>query len=164
LRRIVAEFANEGHDFVGAAPDGQQAAVVAIAGQTAVNGANVIFVFAAGELNQIFAATTFESERNRLFLPNRSRGKFHTPKIDAVVDEGYAVGVEAALLADLADDAHLGFAFRIFGTQDEFLLGNKGVPGDDAGAMETDDDSGSALGKDAAFVVVADDEDGKFEL
>jgi hypothetical protein len=163
LRLSVADFARDGHGLVGAAPDGQQAAVIAITGQAAVNGANVVLVFATGQLNQIFAAATFEDEGSRPFLPRRRRGKFYMPKIDAVVGKGYAVGMQAALLTDLADDAHLRFAVRILGTQDEFLLGNEAMAGDDAGAMETDDDSIGALGKGTTFVVVADNENGKFE-
>ncbi len=62
--------------------------------------------------------------------------------------------------AELADDADFRFDVAIGATKDELLLGRKLVMGNDAGAVEAEEDGVGGLGENLAVEIAADQEDG----
>ena len=78
------------------------------------------------------------------------------------IDEGYAVGEAASVLADLADDVSDGFFVRFAGANDNFVFSGEFVARDDAGAMTAQDDSVGLFGEDFPFRVGTDKENRDF--
>ena len=66
------------------------------------------------------------------------------------------------LRAELADDADFRFDVAIGATKDELLLGGKLVMGNDAGAVEAEENGVGGLGENLAVEIAADQEDGNF--
>jgi hypothetical protein len=107
---------------------------------------------------------TGAGEREKAELPfhGADRGEVDFPKIEVLVKEGNAVRVATVLLAELADDANVGFLVALRPAEDEFLLGGELVAGEEAGAVKAEEDGGGGLGKDLAVQVAPDEEDGDF--
>jgi hypothetical protein len=125
-----------------------------------VDGADVVFEVAIDEFGEIAATTTFEDHAARPRAVGGSGRELHLPEIAVFFDEGDAVGVQSALLADFADDTDFGFAAEAASAEDELLFGDEALARDDAGAVLADDDGVGFFGEDAAFAVGADEEDG----
>jgi hypothetical protein len=64
------------------------------------------------------------------------------------------------LRAELADDADFRFDVAVGATKDELLFGGKLVKGNDAGAVEAEENGVGGLGENLAVEIAADQEDG----
>ena len=64
------------------------------------------------------------------------------------------------LRAELADDADFGFDVAIGATKNELLFRGKLVMGNDAGAVEAEENGVGGLGEDFAVEIAADQEHG----
>ncbi len=151
-----------GIDRVGQLPERGNATAFAEAHDAVVGGADVSFHAGVVDFFERLANRPGQRERAHFALELADGRKIHFPKIEIGIDESDAVGVNAVVRANLADDADLGFLVAIGPAQDEFLLRRELVLGEDAGAVEAEDDGVGALGKDGASQIVADEEDGKF--
>jgi len=138
----TAVFAETEQAFIGGEEDGFRAAVV--------------------QLLDGFAGAARERDEALLDFGGSERGEFGSPKIELGIDESQAVGVDAVGGAHLADDADGGFGVAIGAAEDELLLGRKLVMGNDAGAVEAEEDGVGGLGENLAIKIAADQDDGDF--
>jgi len=114
------------------------------------------------ELLNSFAGAARQRNEARFDLGGRQRRKLRGPEVEVDIHKSEAIGVDAVGGADLADDADGGFSVAIGTTKDEFLLGGKFVMGNDACAMEAEEDGVGGLGENLAVEIAADQEDGNF--
>ena len=141
-------------------PERGDAAAIAGAEDAVVGSADICFD--AGVVN-FFASVAGGAEKRdeaELLFRFADGRKVDLPKIEVHVKEGDAVSVQAGLLADLADDADVGFLVFFRPAEDEFLFGRKLVAREDAGAVKAEKDGGGALGEHAAVQIGADEDDG----
>ena len=75
-------------------------------------------------------------EKAELAFHGADRGKVDFPEIEIGIEEGDAVGVQAGLLAELADDADFGFLVALGPAEDELLFGGELVAGEEAGTVK----------------------------
>lgn len=144
----------------GMLPKSGKAAVFAEAKDSLVESEEVGLDFGVVELFNSFAGAADEGDEAGFEFGGRERGKFRVPEMEIGVDEGDAIGEGAVRRAGLVDDADDGFAVAIGAAKDELLLGRKFVAGEDAGAVEAEDDGGGGLGENFAVQIAADEEDG----
>ena len=141
-RGDAAAFAGAENAFVGGADVGLDAGVVDIFARVAgsakkSNDAELLFRFADGR-------------------------KIDLPEIEIQVEESDAVGMTASLLADVADNADVGFLVFFGPAEDELLFGRKLMAREDACAVQTEEDGAGAFGEHAAVQIGTDEEDGNF--
>ena len=146
----------------GGFPKSRKTAVFAETKKAFIGGEEDGFRAAAVQLLDGFAGAACEGDEALLDFGGSERRKFGGPKIELGIDESQAVGVDAIGSAHLADDADGGFGVAIGTTQDKLLLGRKLVMGNDAGAVEAEEDGIGGLGEDFAIEIAADQEDGNF--
>ena len=103
-----------------------------------------------------------EGEKAQLPLDGADGRKVDFPEIEIGIEEGNSIGVLAVLLADVADNADIGFFVALGPAEDELLLGRELVAGEEAGAVKAEEHGGGVLGKDFAVQVAPDEEDGNF--
>ena len=137
-------------------PDRGHAAIIAIAHQSSVNGADIKFKVAVLDGDGRAATAAFKSEDQRALLGRRGRRKFELPEIARLIQEGDAIGVDTFVLGDFANDAGFDFPIGDHGTDMELLLGDELVCGDDSGAMKAENHGLGDFGEDAAIGIAAD--------
>ena len=148
-------------DGRGRFPESCTATALARTQNAVVGGADVSFDAGIVYFFEGLARTADERKKTSFPFGGGYRGKLDIPKIEIGIEKGNAIGVFGILHAELTDDADLGFGVEIGPAKDEFLVGRKLVFGDDAGAVEAEEDGGGVLGKDAAIQIAADEEDGE---
>lgn len=88
--------------------------------------------------------------------------KFHLPEIFNVVKERNAVGVCARILSDLPDHADFRFFVAFGPAKDHFLCGRKLVPGENASAVQAEENGLRFFGENPARKIGTDQDDGDF--
>ena len=96
-----------------------------------------------------------------LFFRGR-RGKFHLPEIHNVIKERNAVSVYAGVLTDVANHADFRFFVAFGPAKNHLLFGREFVLGEEAGAVEAEENGFRLLGKNLARQIGADQDDGNF--
>ena len=146
----------------GGFPESRRAAAFAETEDAVVGGADVGFDAGVVHFFQSLARIADEREEARFGFDGRERRKLEAPKVQVGIDEGHAVGVAAGVRAELADDSDLRFRVAIGQAKDQLLFGRKFVLGNDAGAVEAEEDGFGGLRKNATVEIAADQEDGNF--
>ena len=82
------------------------------------------------------------------------------PEVERFENKSHTTGVEIALSANFTDDANVRLAIGFGRTENQFLLGNQFVAGQDAGSMEANNHGFGLFGEHPTFGIAADDEDG----
>jgi len=101
-----------------------------------------------------------QSKYAKFLLRGRKPRKFHLPKMFNMIKERHAVGVDARVLTDLADYADLRFFVAFGPAKNHLLFGTKFVAGEQACAVEAEEDCFRWLGKNLARQIRADQDDG----
>ena len=125
-----------------------------------MNDTNIELEIAVFQEQRRGATGAFKGKARDVFWRRLWRRETSFPEVERFVNKSYAVGVGIALGADLTDDADVGFAIGFQRAENQFLLRNKFVTRQAAGAMQADDDGFSLFGENAAFAIAADQEDG----
>lgn len=141
-------------------PESGDAAAIAGAEDVVVGGANVGFDTGVVNFFTGVAGGAKKSDDAELLFKFVDGRKVDLPEIEIHVKESDAVAVLAGILADVADDADVGFLVFFGPAKDEFLFGRQLVAREDAGAVKAEEDGGGALGEHAAVQIGADEEDG----
>ena len=147
---------------IGWFPEGGGSAAFAIAEDTFVGGADVGFDAGVVDFFDGLAGGADERDEAELVFNFTDGRKVDVPEIDVRIEKSHAVGVEAVLGAEMADDADFGFFVFFSPAKEELLFGGELVSGDDAGAVEAEEDGGGGFGENAAIQIAADEEDGNF--
>lgn len=100
-----------------------------------------------------------QSKHAKFLLRRRKRREFHLPKMFNMIKERNAVGVDSGIFADLADHADLRFFVAFGPAKNHLLFGTKFVPGEQACAVEAEEDCFRWLGKNLARQIRADQDD-----
>jgi hypothetical protein len=147
---------------LGGVPKGRRAAALAEAKDTFIGGADVRFD--AGIVHFFESLTRVADEREEAEFPfdGRQGRKFDVPEFEAGIHEGHAVGVDALLSAELADDTDFRFLVELRATEDHLLFGAELMTGEEARAVEAKEDGLGGLGENAAAQIAADQDDGDF--
>ena len=143
-------------------PESRTAATLAITKDAFVGGADVRFEAGVFDLFEGLARIANEGDKAELFFQGADGWKVDFPEIGMGIEKGNTVGVDTVLRAEMADDANFRFLVFVGPAKNEFLFGRELVFGDDAGAVEAEEDGGGVLGEDAAIQIAADEEDGNF--
>ena len=101
-----------------------------------------------------------QSEDTEFLFLWRGRREFHLPEIFNVIKESNAVGVYARVLTDLADHADFRFFVAFGPAKNHLLFGTKFMLGEQAGAVEAEENGLRFLRKNPARQVGADQDDG----
>ena len=147
---------------LGRFPKGGGAAALAKTEDAIAGGEDVRFDAGVVDFFESLAGVAGEREEAAFQFGGRHGRKVDVPKLQAGIHEGYAVGVEALVRAELADDADFRFDIAIRATKDELLFGRKLVMGNDAGAVEAEEHGVGGLRENFAVEIAADQEDGDF--
>ena len=110
------------HNALQRFPKSRRAATLAVAKDAFVGGADVRFEAGVVDFFQSIAGAADEGEEAKLLFHGADGREVNTPEIEIWIEEGYAVGVPAGLLADVADNADFGFCVFFRPAKDEFLL------------------------------------------
>jgi hypothetical protein len=145
---------------LGRFPEGGGAAALAETEDASGRGADVRFYAGLVNFFEGVAGIADEREKAAFQVGGRQGRKIDVPELQSGIDEGHAVGVNALLRAELADDADFHFDVALGATKDELLLGRKLVMGNDAGAVEAEENGVGGLGENLAVEIAADQEDG----
>jgi hypothetical protein len=149
-------------DFGGGFPESRGTAALAEAYDAFVSGTNIRFKAGVVDFFERFAGIADEREKAQFAFHCADRRELELPKINVGIDESHAVGVQIIVSPKLADDADFRFFIAFRPAEDEFLLGRKFVPGQDARAVEAENDGPGVLRENLAAQIVSDKEDGKF--
>jgi hypothetical protein len=147
---------------LGRLPEGGGAAAWAKTEDASAGGADVRFDAGLVDSFEGVAGIADEREKAAFHFGGGQGRKVDVPKLQGGIDEGNAIGVDALLRAKLADDADFRFDVALGATKDELLLGGKLVMGNDAGAVEAEENGVGGLGENLAVEIAADQEDGDF--
>ena len=145
---------------LGRFPEGGRAAALAESKDAFARGEDVRFDAGLVDFFEGLARVADEREKAAFHVGGRQGRKIDVPELQSGIGEGNAVGVDALLRAELADNADFGFDVAIGATKDELLFGRKLVLGNDAGAVEAEENGVGGLGEDFAVEIAADQEDG----
>jgi len=155
-------FRTEGGQSVGLGrfPERGGAAAPAETENAIARGEDVRFDAGVVDFFESLAGVADEREEAAFHFGGRHGRKVDVPKLQAGIHEGHAVGVDALLRAKLADDPDFRFDVAIGATKNELLFGGKLVMGNDAGAVEAEENGVGGLGENLAAEIAADQEDG----
>ena len=157
-------FRNDGGQslWLGRFPEGRRAAALAEAKNAFARGADVRFDAGVVDFFESFAGVADQREEAAFHFVGRQGRKLDVPEFQAGINEGNAVGVDALLRAELADDPDFRFLVAIRSAKDHLLFGAELMAGKDARAVEAEEDGLGGLGENAAVEIAADQDDGDF--
>ena len=145
---------------LGRFPESGGAATFAIAEDALVRGEDVGFDAGVVDFFESVAGAANYGDDAEFHFQCAEGRKIDFPEIEIGVEEGDAVGVVVGVGAEVADDADFGLLVFFGPAKDEFLLGGEFVAGENAGAVEAEEDGGGGLGENAAIEIAADEQDG----
>ncbi len=108
---------------LGRFPDGGGAAALAEAENAIARGEDVRFDAGVVDFFESLAGVADKREEAAFHFGGRHGRKVDVPKLQGGIHEGHAVGVDALLRAELADDADFRFDVAIGATKDEPVRG-----------------------------------------